>query len=146
MSLKNINKYTGKYIILTIKDRLGKELDIFSKIRHEFNYGKYDIIRMEISKEYLEEIKNMECFYFVTPPIRYLNISDIKIDGVKFKDRDFGWIDIEGCGLRIFIDNKYVSPIIDIVLKNNPDNSISIIYVVGDDISRTCLYSIVSNL
>lgn len=146
MSLKNINKYTGKYIILTIKDRLGKELDIFSKIRHEFNYGKYDIIRMEISKEYLEEIKNMECFYFVTPPIRYLNISDIKIDGVKFKDRDFGWIDIEGRNLKIFIYNKYTSPIIDILLKTNPDNSVSIIYAVGDHISRMCMYRIMSNL
>lgn len=144
MGLKKMLKYTGKNIIVTLKDKNGTEYVIDTKIRHEFSYGIYDVIRINTPKGYFEVISNME--YFNTPPLQYLKISNIKIEGVNFKDKDFEWLNIEDLNLKINIDHKYTIPSIDILMKKSPNGTTSILYAAGDQISRIGLHSIMINL
>ena len=144
MGLKKVLKYTGKNICITLKDKSDTEYIIDTTIRHEFSYGIYDVVRISTPKGYFETIGNME--YFNTPPLQYLRISNIEIEGVNFKDKDFGWLTIEDLALKINIDRKYTTPVIDILMKQRPDGATSILYVAGDQISRLALHSIMINL
>ena len=144
MGLKKVLKYTGKNICITLKDKSGTEYIIDTTIRHEFSYGIYDVVRINTPKRYFETIGNME--YFNAPPLQYLKVSNIEIQGVNFKDKDFGWLTIEDLALKINIDRKYTTPVIDILMKQRPDGATSILYVSGDQISRLALHSIMINL
>lgn len=145
MGLTKVLRYKGKNIAITLRDKKDTDYIIDTTVRHEFTYGNYDVIRISVPKGYFEIIGNME--YFHTPPIQYLKMVDIKLEGVDFRDKDFGWLNIEDLSLKLNVDRKYTVPTIDILLKRHPNNeTTSILYVAGDQISRLALHSIMINL
>lgn len=145
MGLTKVLRYKGKNIAITLRDKKNTDYIIDTTVRHEFTYGNYDVIRISVPKGYFEIIGNME--YYHTPPIQYLKVVDVQLEDVSFRDKDFGWLNIEDLSLKLNVDRKYTVPTIDILLKRHPNNeTTSILYVAGDQISRLALHSIMINL
>jgi len=137
--------YKGKSVRIDFVDNNQKKYPITGRVRNEFQYGKFIILRVgftDNSNSILMDINPYD-----TVKGRTLTVSDFNIDGERFKDSDFNWLDFESKSLIAFVDEsiKFKSGFIDVLLKENPDSTLNIVSIAMDIISKAYMHQILLN-
>lgn len=138
--------YKGKSVKIDFVDSNQKKYPVTGRVRNEFQYDKFIILRVgftDNSNSILMDINPYD-----TVKGRTLTVSDFNIDGEKFKDSDFNWLDFESKSLVAFVDEsiKFKSGFIDILFKENIDGTLNIISVAMDSISKVYMHQILLNM
>ena len=138
--------YKGKSVKIDFVDNNQKKYLIAGRVRNEFQYDKFMILRVGFTDN--SNLILMDINPYDTVKGRTLTVSDFDIDGEKFKDTDFNWLDFESKSLVAFVDEsiKFKSGFIDILFKENIDGTLNIISVAMDSISKVYMHQILLNM
>lgn len=138
--------YKGKSVKIDFVDNNQKKYLITGRVRNEFQYDKFMILRVGFTDN--SNLILMDINPYDTVKGRTLTVSDFDIDGEKFKDTDFNWLDFESKSLVAFVDEsiKFKSGFIDILFKENIDGTLNIISVAMDSISKVYMHQILLNM
>lgn len=138
--------YKGKSVKIDFVDNNQKKYPITGRVRNEFQYGKFIILRVGFANNSNSIL--MDINPYDTVKGRTLTVSDFNIDGEKFKDSDFNWLDFESKSLVAFVDEsiKFKSGFIDVLLKENHDSTLNIVSIAMDTISKAYMHQILLNI